>query len=402
MRTVMTKSRTWTDEHTGRTIYQLTQSTGGATVGYFRCPRYLPGGFVLGHESGEDGSKRRATLLAIHIESGEALPVLDRRSSVLRVRERDGVAWFTHGRSWRRHDAATDEQPDRGVYEVKLPGEVEDARQVGELPDEPRGYLSDITNDGRTLIYVDSVQPDASQYPAPSDGKVETFWHYFSRPRSCKLWAYDLVDKAWTQLAEVDGHCLAHTDTCPGDAGLLKFSEDRFEAEAQRIWTVRTDGSGLRKIRPQQPGEMVMHEWWHKGGEAIGFKYLDRRADATLRDKPWGEYAPVPLHLGLADLEGNQIYLSDPMPHYQIHMLTSDDGRWVSGEGTDGHLFVQAAPFDISRTRIDLQPLATIHSQVLPFSGAGINNSFTPDGEWIVYNDTIDGRKQVCAVRTVE
>jgi hypothetical protein len=168
------------------------------------------------------------------------------------------------------------------------------------------------------------------------------------------------------------------------------------------MWTVRVDGSGLTQIRPQEWNEMITHEFWWPGGQLIGFKYQDRRNDPTVHDLPWAEYAPIPTRFGLADLSGKQVYESAPLAHYHSHVFASPDGAMLCGEGTHDHSFIFRARFDIANPQIDFQPMATIHTPYAPLAGQIVNASFSADSRWLLYNDTIDGRLQVCAVRVDE
>ena len=76
------------------------------------------------------------------------------------------------------------------------------------------------------------------------------------------------------------------------------------------------------------------------------------------------------------------------------------DGRLLCGEGTDGHSFAYAAAFCMQDSRVQFVPLATIHTAYRPFSvGQHVNAGFSADNRWLLYNDTIEGKLQVCAVR---
>jgi len=145
--------------------------------------------------------------------------------------------------------------------------------------------------------------------------------------------------------------------------------------------------------------EMITHEFWWPGGRHIGYTYQDRRGDPTLYERPWCEYAPVATRLGIADLDGREVYLSDPLNCYHSHLFVSPQGDWVCGEGTDGHSFAYAAPFSWKSAAVDLVPMATIHTPYVPFRGQGVETGFSADSRWLIFNDTVEGRRQVCAVK---
>lgn len=368
----------WVDQHTGRTVRQLTDLPHGAALGYFRLPRRVPGGLILawGRHDGDN-------VVLLNPETGEVILKKLLVAQFLRLDEATGRMWFLP-------------EPGREVWVVTLPdGEPE---LVGEVPQDVPGHLTDITCDGRTVLLSQTIQERPGP-PIPTTRDAASVWHYLSRPRHGRIWAYDLVTGSLTKLAESIEFGFFHLDASPADPELLRFAKDMLEGLGQRIWAVRVDGSDLRRIRHQELFEVVTHEFWWPDAEHIGYTYQDRRGDPTLYEIPWAEYAPVPTRLGIADLAGNEVYLSDPLNHYHTHLCASPDGRWVCGEGTDGHSFVFAAPFTWESTKVDLKPLATIHTPYIPFRGQHVEAGFSADSRWLLYNDTVNGHFQVCAVR---
>ena len=143
----------------------------------------------------------------------------------------------------------------------------------------------------------------------------------------------------------------------------------------------------------------MTHEFWWPTDGLIGYTFQDRRTDPTIHAKPWAEYSPIPTQLGLAGRDGNEVYLSDPLNCYHTHLYASRDGRWVSGEGTDNHCSVYAAPFSRSSRKVDLKPLATIHTPYIPFRGQQVDCDFSADSKWLLYGNTVAGGHQVLACR---
>jgi len=368
---------TWVDEKTGRTVRQLTSQPGGARVPYFRQPRSLPDGRLLVHAKHERGS-----LLFVDPETGDAQPLASEPGQLIRFRETDGVGWFHSSDS-------------RELCQMTLPDGA--PTLLGTLPEGVEGGVSDITCDGRTLIGARS-ECEASDIEGLFSGDYRGFWRWIYRKRSAVMWAHDLQEGTQTEIVRMPQYNPQHIDTSPVDPGLLKYAQDGLAVFDQRIHAVRVDGSDARPIRAQEPGEWVHHEFWWPGGELIGYKYMDRRGDATVHERPWGEFSPRPLQLGIANLSGVEVYCSDPLSHYHSHLNVSPDGATVTGEGTHDYSFVCAAPFSMAETRIDLQPLATIHTPYKPAAGQGVEAGVTRCGRFVVYNDTIDGQMQVCAV----
>lgn len=365
------------DENTGRSVYQITDSPEGSTTGYFRSAKHLPGGWILAR--GHPG------LIMLHPDSGEVRPLPPDHGAPL-GRNAAGEWLFLRQK--------------RQLWCVTQPfTPQESARLLGELPEHHVGRLTTVTCDGRHVILAEhhDKSPDAKP---PCVRDAAALWRFFNRPRHGKMWSYDLQTHQLQPMLSRDHGLFIHHDASPADPTLVRFAHDYYDAYCQRIWTVRVDGSELRPIRPQQRGEFVTHEFWWPGGQLIGYKYQDRRGDPTIEELPWAEYAPRPTRLGLAGLDGREVYLSDPLNHYHSHIYRSLDGALLCGEGTDGASFVYAARFSIASTQVEFVPHATIHTPYRPFAvGQTVNAGFSQDNRWLIFNDTLDGVLQICAVR---
>lgn len=361
------------DETTGRTVRILRHEGQRLNCGYFRTHKWLHDGRVmLPMEKGTvacdpaTGQTERLTNSAALIEVHEATGKL--------------VVWDGHGKPLRQVtlDELNHAQP------PKWPG-----RWVGS----PVAY----TCDGRFVI-LHRISEYAETPIQPYGVNVEVLWDFFNRPRDGWLWAYDLVNLRTHDLVSLKGIAPIHPDASPTDPTLVKYSQDQFDGHTQRIWTVRIDGSDPTPIRLQERGEVVTHEFWWPDGSLIAYKYQDRRKDDTVYQLPWCEYSPIATQFGLADLTGREVYLSDPINSYHSHIFVSKDGSMLCGEGTHDHSFLYAAKFDRDSTKIDFQRQATIHTEYVALGGQGVNAGFSPDGRWLIYNDTIDGQVEACAV----
>jgi len=370
--------REWVDQLTGHAVRQLTDLPHGATLGYFRLPRRVPGGLVLAWGRHDGGN-----VLLLDPETGDVRPKDLLVAEYLKLDEATGRLWYLP-------------EPGRDVWAVDLPDGSPEL--VGRVPQDAPGHLSDITCDGRTVILRQTIQEDARPR-VPTTRDAEAVWRFLARPRHGRLWAYDLETDVLTKLAESIEFGFFHIDTSPTDPTLLRFAKDMLEGLGQRMWTIRVDGSDLHRIRHQEVFEVVTREFWWPGGEFIGYLYQDRRGDPDLYSVPWPEHAAVPTRLGIADLGGREVFLSDRLNHYHTHVAPSPDGRWLCAEGTEGHSFVHIAPFSWESTAVDFQPLACVHTPYVTFRGQHVEAGFSADSRWVLYNDTIDGRFQICAAR---
>ncbi|OGV74747.1 MAG: hypothetical protein A2340_08700 [Lentisphaerae bacterium RIFOXYB12_FULL_60_10] len=376
--------RTFKDENTGREIRQLTQFEHGASLGYFRMFRQLPDGRILAGAQHDTGY-----LIAIEPGSG-TIELLPYRFGIMKLRERDGHAWFlkTSRPPGEPRKTSIRKSTGRELWQVELPsGQPE---KVCDIPDDLPGAIEDITIDGLHLVSCLNEQ-DLTQTPIPTTKDVDSINRYFARPRHGSIWTFNRETGAIRKIHETDGMCPSHLDTSPRDPTLFRFCHDMPDAQGQRVWTMHMDGTGKTAIRPQAFGEMVTHEFWWSDPDFIGYTYQDRRNDPTLKTHHWAEYSLAKTRFGLSDLSGREIYLSDPLNSYHSHIYRSQDGRLISGEGTDGNSFVGAALFSLTNPRLDMVPLATIHTPYVPFRGQGVDCNFSADGRWLIYADKHDG-----------
>jgi hypothetical protein len=388
------------DENTGREVRQITSLPYGARTLYFRTQRLLPDGRMIGAYHADDTPPfHHNDILVFDPESGDVEFPKRRVGSFLKLLDDGRGIFCTKGEK-------------REIWAMPLPnGEPE---LIGCIPEEvpgnihTSGQLHNLTCDGETVILVDykllqpadSVKKTADVLKNMSNADdVGAFWRHIYRPRTGDIYAYNLKKQTLTRCVHLDGYSIQHTDPSPVDPTLMKFAQDGLAVFDQRIWAVRTDGSGLMKIRPQQKGEWVHHEFWWPGGQFIGYKYVDRRSDPTIHELPWGELAPRPLQLGIADLTGREVYLSDPLCCYQSHLQVSRKGDMISGEGTLNNCFVHAGPFSWSDCKIDLQRLATIHTPYRLSMAQSVEAGFSADSRWMVYTDKVGEHFQIHAVK---
>lgn len=391
--TLVNQVSTFIDEQTGREIRQLTNMPDGAHLGYFRMYRQLPDGRMLARAKHDHGN---AILIAP--ESGD-LELRPHAYGSLKMRESDGRIWFLTDQ---------DGQTRRGWRKTKPEGmrlchmDLPDGESVVDavIPNDLPGSIADITIDGRYLIIDERHDENRGELKRVTGMDVAAMTHYFQRPRRGAIWVYDTVTEQTECIVETHDIAPFHHDTSPLDPMLLRYALDMPETQGQRVWTIRVDGTDQRPIRPQVGGELVTHEFWWADANYIGYTYQDRREDPTVADHHWAEYAQAHTRLGIADLSGEEVYLSDPLNSYHSHLYRSPDGTLVSGEGTDGHSFVYAAAFDMNTTKVDMVPLATIHPEYVPFRGQGVDCNFSSDGRWLIYADQLDAEspRQLFAV----
>jgi oligogalacturonide lyase len=156
-----------------------------------------------------------------------------------------------------------------------------------------------------------------------------------------------------------------------------------------RIWTIRTDGSGLRKIHARTMDmEIAGHEFFGQDGRTIWYDLQTPKSKVF-----W--------LAGHELASGKLIQYGVAREHWSVHFNVSPDGKHFAGDGggprsvaapgngqwiylftpNDGRLEAERL-VDLSKHNYELEP----------------NVTFTPDGKWIVFRSNLHGPTHVYAV----
>jgi oligogalacturonide lyase len=182
---------------------------------------------------------------------------------------------------------------------------------------------------------------------------------------------------------------LNHVQCSPADSTLILFCHEGPWHKVDRIWTIRTDGSGLRKIHARTMDmEIAGHEFFSPDGKFIWYDLQTPKSKVF-----W-----------LAGHElatGKLIKYGVAREHWSVHFNVSPDGKSFAGDGggprsvaapgngqsiylftpKDGQLEAERL-VDLSKHNYELEP----------------NVTFTPDGKWIVFRSNLHGPTHVYAV----
>jgi oligogalacturonide lyase len=183
---------------------------------------------------------------------------------------------------------------------------------------------------------------------------------------------------------------LGHVQFSPTDPSLLMFCHEGPWHEVDRIWNIRTDGTGLTLIHKRTMDmEIAGHEFWNPDGKIVWYDL----------QTPKGEEFWL---AGVVLATSKKIRYKVERDQWSVHYNVSPDGKLFLGDG--GGPTSVAAPgngqwiylfhpkhgalkgeklVDLSKHDYKLEPNAT----------------FTPDGKWIVFRSNISGATQVYAVK---
>lgn len=186
---------------------------------------------------------------------------------------------------------------------------------------------------------------------------------------------------------------LNHVQFSPTDPTLMMFCHEGPWHKVDRIWTIRTDGSDLKKIHTRTMDmEIAGHEFFGQDGKHI---YYDLQT-------------PKSQVFWLAEYEiktGKLTKYSLTKHEWSVHYNVSPDGKLFSGDGggpnsvakgDNGQWMYLFRPKDGKLESEKLVNLAKHDYTLEP------NGTFTPDGKWIVFRSNMYGPTQIYAVEVAK
>ncbi len=185
-----------------------------------------------------------------------------------------------------------------------------------------------------------------------------------------------------------------HLQFSPADPGLLQYCHEGPWHKLDRIWHIRTDGSGLRLMHARSlPMEIAGHEFWSYDGKTVWFDLqVPRGRNFFLAGVDVGS--------------GKETRYAIGRDQWSVHYNVSWDGKLFAGDGGAPNMVAKAA----NGKWIYLftpQPNGTLKSEKLVNLtkhdyDLEPNVQFTPDGKWIVFRANFDGPSQVYAVEVAK
>ena len=200
---------------------------------------------------------------------------------------------------------------------------------------------------------------------------------------------------------------LNHLQFSPTDPGLIMFCHEGPWHRVDRLWTIRTDGSGLTKIHTRTMNmEIAGHEFFSDDGKMIWY-------DLQI---PRGEDFWV---AGYEIATGKRMWYHLQRDEWSVHFNVSRDGKLFGGDGGDSEMVAKAK---------DGKWIYLFRPEMIP-DVAGIKNpdsenlikpgffrserlvnmskhnyelepnmTFTPDGKWVIFRSNMHGATHVYAV----
>ena len=367
--------REWIEPETGHRVIRLSSESGTSSF-YFHQNAYTAEGDKLVVST-------RAGLATIHLQNREIETIVEGRAGNVVVGRKTRQAFYT--RDGAVFATALDTRATRKITTL--------AREFG------RGSGFAINADETLLAgsYIEGGQ--GTNFPPPSSATAGAGLDNPPGKGSMleRRWAAGLPMALYTvniktgeiQTFHHTTNWLNHVQFSPTDPALILFCHEGPWHKVDRIWTIRADGSGLRKIHTRTMDmEIAGHEFFSPDGKII-----------------WDDLqTPKSKVFWLAGHElatGKLIKYRVEREHWSVHFNVSPDGKRFAGDGggprsvaapgngqwiylftpSDGELVAEKL-VDLSKHNYELEP----------------NVTFTPDGKWIVFRSTMHGATHVYAV----
>ncbi len=395
----------WIDASTGHRVIRLSREPGSASL-YFHQNAYSP-----------DGQKLIITtpngLSTINLKTHAIEQVVEGRVSVIVTGRKSGQVYYT-----KRAGNET------VIYATHL-----DTKATKEITKLTRGSVASLNADETLLLgsYTEGSNQGGEQPPngaagqRPSqqpmigpDGKPLTFAEQKEVRLNDRL--EQRIPMAMFTISTKTGEMkvvhratdwLNHLQFSPTDPNLMMFCHEGPWHKVDRIWTIRTDGTGLTKIHTRTMNmEIAGHEFFSADGKTIWYDL----------QPPRGEDFWV---AGYEIATGQRTWYHLQRDEWSVHFNVSPDGKLFAGDGGDDEMVAHAkdgkwiylfrpegipdvAGIKAPNSKDLVKPGFFKSERLVNMTKHNYqlepNVSFTPDMKWIVFRSNMFGPTHVFAV----
>jgi oligogalacturonide lyase len=404
--------KAWTDARTGYRITRLSPDEGGNKL-YFYKNSFTPQGdlMVFSTPSG---------IMTVELKTGRLRTlVADPTADLLFTARRSRDVFYSVS------DAGEAQPMDRPRTIFAISANGGKARRIGRIPN---GQINAANADDSLMLgFVaygsQPLQPgvrdprnrkfDQAEYAATGpDGKPLNF----ARAKGVRMlerWAARYPMEIFTldlatgerRVIHKTNEWIGHTQFSPTDPKRIIFSHEGPWHRVDRMWTMRTDGSDLRKLHQRTMNfEIFGHEWFSPDGREVHYDLQTPRGQVF-----W--VASVDLATGAR--RWRRVERDD----WSVHFNSAPDGRMFAGDGGDADMVAhapdgkwivllrpEAVPdADPESDKADLIATEVMRSTRLVDMSAHDyrlepNVTFTPDGRSLIFCSNMHGRNHVYAV----
>lgn len=382
----------WIDPATGHKVIRLSREPGSASL-YFHQNAYSADGkkLIITTPSG---------LSTVNLETREIDQVVQGRVGVLVTGRKTGQIFYTR---------------DGAIYATDLTTHA--TREVTKIPsDVGRGGNITVNADETLLV---GIAPDPvgkseprTRPPGNGEGRLESRW---AAGTPMVLYTVDLKTGEVRKIYR-EHDWTNHLQCSPTDPGLIMFCHEGPWHFVDRIWTIRTDGTGFRLMHSRTMDmEIAGHEFFGTDGKTIWY---------DLQTPKSGVFWVAGVNLA----NGERTWYHLERNEWSVHFNVSPDGKLFAGDGggpgsvanrsADGktlkppgngqwiYLFRPVQVQNPAREFPDQQKLIKAgyfkSERLVDLSKHDYrlepNVTFTPDQKWIVFRSNMLGPTHVYAV----
>jgi oligogalacturonide lyase len=368
----------WIEPETGHRVIRLSDEPGTASL-YFHQNGYTA-----------KGDKLLVTtprgLATIDLKTRKIEQVVEGRAGQVVVGKRTRQVFYTiNGVFYVTH---LDTHVTREI--AKMPADMRPGSGLAVNADETMlaGSFVDgnAAQEGRESPSPSSPTPNVSgAIPANQENSLEARW---ARHLPMRLFTLN-IKTGEIKTFHTATDWLNHVQFSPTDPALLMFCHEGPWHKVDRIWTIRTDGTGLTKIHARTMDmEIAGHEFFSQDGKTIWYDLQTPKSQVF-----W--------LAGYVIATGERIRYPIERENWSVHFNISRSGRLFAGDG--GGPESVAAPgngqwiylFTPRGNELTVERLVNLskHSYRLE-----PNVTFTPDDNWIVFRSNMHGATHVYAV----
>jgi len=403
----------WVDPKTGHRIVRLSGDEGGGKL-YFYRNSFTPRGDILVFSSSEG-------IVKVELNNGFRRSVLvpDEHADLLFTGRKTRTAYYSVS------DAGEGQPTDRGRTLFAVDIDSGRTRRIARLE---QGQVGSINAD-ETLMVGTVAEGDTPLQPDVADPRNRRFGQAeysamgpdgkplnFAKAKGVRMlqrWAARVPMELFVVDVRTGERRVVHTATdwlnhpqfSPTDPQRIIFSHEGPWHRVDRMWTIRTDGTDLRKLHQRTMNfEIFGHEWFSPDGKSVMYDLQTPRGQVF-----W---------VASVDLEtGKRVYRRVEQNDWSVHFNTAPDGRLFAGDGGDADMVAHAPdgkwivllrpePVVDADTEVYSDDLITVEymrsERVVDMAGHDYrlepNVTFTPDGQWLLYGSNMHGRNHVYAV----
>lgn len=371
----------WIEPETGHRVVRLSETTGSASL-YFHQNGYTNSGDKLLFSTSTGLSTINLQTKKIEeVVQGRVNQVVVGRKSRRVFYNRGGVIFSTH----------LDTRETREI--TKMPAASRPGSGLAVNADETllAGSVVDGAGDTAAEAFTRSAPSEPAhnapqgQIPPNQESNLEMRW---ARRTPMHLFTINIKSGAFREL-HPSTDWLNHVQFSPTDPTLIMFCHEGPWHKVDRIWTIRTDGSQLRKIHTRtMEMEIAGHEFFSQDGKTIWYDLQTPKSQVF-----W--------LAGYVLATGQRIKYRVEREHWSVHFNVSPDGKLFAGDGGgpesvaapgNGQWIYLFTPQNGTLKAERLVNLAKHSYRLEP------NVTFTPDGKRIVFRSNMHGETHVYAV----